>query len=106
MTYGGLRFRPRQEGRPRRKAKVIGHARDVRLEWNTDPECGEGRLLIATQVTRQEIVEVLRTTGLPEAADDANRSLPEQLDMERAAEFLGRYGITKDALISRMGGSP
>jgi len=26
--------------------------------------------------------------------------------MERAAEFLGRYGITKDALISRMGGSP
>ncbi len=63
------------------------------------------RLLIA-QVTRQQIVEVLRTAGLPEAADEANRSLPEQLDLERAAEFLGRYGITKDALISRMGGSP
>jgi hypothetical protein len=63
-------------------------------------------LLIATQVSRQHVVEVLRTAGLPEVADEANRSLPEQLDLERAAEFLGRYGITKDALISRMGGSP
>jgi hypothetical protein len=63
-------------------------------------------LLIATQVTRQHVVEVLRTAGLPEVADEANRSLPEELDLERAAEFLARYGITKDALISRMGGSP
>jgi hypothetical protein len=63
-------------------------------------------LLIATQVSRQHVVEVLRTAGLSEVADEANRSLPEELDLERAAEFLARYGITKDALISRMGGSP
>ena len=63
-------------------------------------------MLIATQVTRQHVVEVLRTAGLPEVADEANRSLPEELDLERAAEFLARYGITKDELISRMGGSP
>jgi hypothetical protein len=63
-------------------------------------------LLIAMQVTRQHVVEILRTTGLPEAADQAERSLPEEIELERAAEFLGRYGITKDALISRMGGSP
>jgi hypothetical protein len=58
------------------------------------------------EVTRQHVVEVLRTAGMLEAADEADRSLPEELDLERAAEFLGRYGITKDALISRMGGSP
>jgi hypothetical protein len=63
-------------------------------------------LLIATQVTRQHVVDVLRTVGLPEAADEANRSLPAQVDLERAAQFLQRYGITKDVLISRMGGSP
>jgi hypothetical protein len=63
-------------------------------------------LLIAAQVTRQHVVEVLRTAGLLEAADEADRSLPEQVDLERAAAFLGRYGITKDVLISRMGGSP
>ena len=58
------------------------------------------------QVTRQHVVEVLRASELPEVADEANRSLPEELDLERAADFLARYGITKDALISRMGGSP
>ena len=64
------------------------------------------RFLIAMQVTRQHVVEVLRASGLPEVPDEANRSLPEELDLERAADFLARYGITKDALISRMGGSP
>jgi hypothetical protein len=58
------------------------------------------------EVTRQHVVDVLRTAGLTEAADEADRSLPEQLDLERAEEFLLRYGITRDALISRMGGSP
>jgi hypothetical protein len=58
------------------------------------------------QVTRQHVVEVLRAAGLPEVAEEASRSLPEELDLERAASFLERYGITKDALISRMGGSP
>jgi hypothetical protein len=58
------------------------------------------------QITREHVVDVLRTAGLPEVADEADRSLPEQIDLERAAAFLGRYGITKDVLISRMGGSP
>jgi hypothetical protein len=58
------------------------------------------------EVTRQHVVDVLRTAGLAEAADEANRSLPEQMELERAEEFLGPYGITKDVLISRMGGSP
>jgi hypothetical protein len=39
-------------------------------------------------------------------AEEANRTLPDEVDMEVAAEFVGRYGITKDVLISRMGGSP
>ena len=58
------------------------------------------------QVTKRHIVDVLRTAGLPQVADEANRSLPDELDIEHAAQFVGRYGITKDELISRMGGSP
>ena len=58
------------------------------------------------QVTRQHVVDVLQTAGLQQEADEANRTLPEELDLERAAQFLQRYGITKDVLISRMGGSP
>jgi hypothetical protein len=61
---------------------------------------------MATQVTRQHVVDVLRTAGLSQEADEANRSLPDEMDIERAADFLQPYGITKDVLISRMGGSP
>jgi hypothetical protein len=57
------------------------------------------------QVTRQHVVDILRTAGLPQEADEVIRSLPEQVDFERAAQFLQRYGITKDELISRRGGS-
>ena len=41
-----------------------------------------------------------------EEADLAARDLPDPVDLDRAAQFLAPYGITKDALISRMGGSP
>ena len=58
------------------------------------------------QVTKQHVVEVLRTAGLRQVADEANRSLPDEMPLERAEQFVGRYGITKDQLISRMGGSP
>jgi hypothetical protein len=57
-------------------------------------------------MTREEVVRVLRNAGLPEAAEEAERSLPEEIDLERAADFGARYGITRDDLISRMGGSP
>ena len=53
-----------------------------------------------------EVVRVLRNAGFPEAAEEAERSLPDEVDLERAAEFGARYGITRDVLISRMGGSP
>ena len=58
------------------------------------------------QVTKRHIVEVLRMAGLSQVAEEANRSLPDEMTLERAQQFVGRYGITKDQLISRMGGSP
>jgi hypothetical protein len=39
-------------------------------------------------------------------AEEADRSLPDPVELRRAAEFGARYGITRDELISRMGGSP
>jgi hypothetical protein len=54
----------------------------------------------------QHVVDVLRTAGLMEEADEAARGLPDPVEIERAAEFLAPYGVTRDELISRMGGSP
>jgi hypothetical protein len=55
---------------------------------------------------KQEIVRVLLRAGLAEVAEEADRTLPDPVELERAAEFGMRYGITRDELISRIGGSP
>jgi hypothetical protein len=61
---------------------------------------------LAMQVTRQHVVDILLTARLPEVAEEAHRVLPDPVEYNQAARFLFQYGITKDDLISRMGGSP
>ena len=58
------------------------------------------------QVSRQHVVDILRIVALPELADEARRVLPDPVEYNHAARFLARYGLTKDELISRRGGSP
>jgi hypothetical protein len=59
------------------------------------------------QVTKQSVIEILRRAGLQDAAEEAERSLPNPVELEDAQEFgFERFGITRDELISRMGGSP
>ena len=58
------------------------------------------------QVTRQHVVDILRIAALPELAEEVYRVLPDPVEYNDAARFLFQYGITKDDLISRMGGSP
>jgi hypothetical protein len=48
----------------------------------------------------------LDEAGHPEVAEEPDRSLPDPVELEIAAEVGMRYGITRDELISRMGGSP
>jgi hypothetical protein len=66
----------------------------------------EREVLVVMLIAKQEVVKVLRRAGLPEVADEADRTLPDPVELERAQEFGARYGITRDDLISRMGGSP
>jgi hypothetical protein len=59
------------------------------------------------EVTRQHVIDVLHRTGLSQGeAERVASSLPDPVDLEEVAEHLFPYGITKDELISRMGGSP
>jgi len=57
-------------------------------------------------IPRHELVRILRNAGLSEVAEEAERSLPDEVDLDRAADFGAQYGVTRDELISRMGGSP
>jgi hypothetical protein len=56
--------------------------------------------------TREHLVELLRRMGRPDVAEAAMQSLPERMDRSDAEQFVMRYGVTMDQLISEMGGSP
>jgi len=57
-------------------------------------------------VTRQHVVDILRIAALPDLAEEALRTLPDPVEYRHAERFLFQYGLTKDELISRRGGSP
>jgi hypothetical protein len=63
-------------------------------------------MVVRMPYSRQWVVDTLRHIGYPQAADDAARELPETLELHELQEFGARYGISRDELVSRMGGSP
>ena len=55
---------------------------------------------------KQWFVNTLRNLGYTEAADQAARELPDSVSMEELKKFADRYGISRDEVMSQMGGSP
>ena len=58
------------------------------------------------QYSRREIVSVMRRTGYTELADEAERVLPDPVDADQLQAFAAQHGVSKDDMISEMGGSP
>jgi hypothetical protein len=58
------------------------------------------------QYSRREIVTLMRRTGYRELADEAERVLPDPIDSDQLEAFAQSHGVTKDDIISEMGGSP
>lgn len=56
--------------------------------------------------SRQAVVEMLRNAGFRDAANEAEADLPDPVDLDTAAEWGLKRGISRSILISRMGGSP
>ena len=52
------------------------------------------------------MIEVLNRLGYAELADEAARILPDPVDINQLQEIGLKHGLTRDELISRMGGSP
>ena len=62
--------------------------------------------MTSMQVSRQHVVDLLRRTGMREAAEEAERVLPDPVDMDDVTTWGAKHGVTRDGLISQMGGSP
>jgi len=58
------------------------------------------------QYSREEVVAIMRRTGYPELADEAERVLPDPVDSGQLEAFARRHGVNRDDMISGMGGSP
>jgi len=56
--------------------------------------------------SRQWVADTLRHLGFRQAADEALRVLPEEIDHKQFLDFNDRHGISSGALTDRMGGSP
>jgi hypothetical protein len=55
---------------------------------------------------RKEIAAILKRAGLPDLAAKAEAELSEHVRRDELDRFEERYRLSKDWLISRMGGSP
>jgi hypothetical protein len=56
--------------------------------------------------SRRYVADMLWRQGFPELADMALRELPDPVDTKQLESWAMRYGVSKDDLISSMGGSP
>jgi len=59
-----------------------------------------------TSMPRDEALAVLRQAGFQDLVPDAERELPDPAKPQDLDRFAERHGLTRDLLISRMGGSP
>jgi hypothetical protein len=57
-------------------------------------------------VSRQRIIQMLRRAGLPDVAVAAQTSLPDPVDSKVLNRFCAKYGLSRQSLTDRMGGSP
>jgi hypothetical protein len=56
---------------------------------------------------KAHVEEILRQVGTPsETIREILESLPDLIDFDQCANVLQKYGITRDQLVSQMGGSP
>jgi hypothetical protein len=56
-------------------------------------------------MSRQWAINMLNRMGYAEAAEEAARVLPEQVELKQLEEFGDRHGISRSELVSAMGGT-
>ena len=73
---------------------------------NAPPGASNQSSVIAVQLSRQHVVDLLRQANLTEMSEAALHDLPDPVDREDVAAWGGRWNIDMDYFIDRMGGSP
>jgi hypothetical protein len=56
------------------------------------------------QIPKQQILDFLRQQGKEDQVGDADQQLPDQVDTDRDAGLLQKFGIDPGDLLSKLGG--
>jgi|HubBroStandDraft_1064217.scaffolds.fasta_scaffold631654_2 hypothetical protein len=56
-------------------------------------------------VSKQWAIDMMKRMGYTEAAEEATRVLPDQIELKQLEEFGDRHGISRSELVSAMGGT-
>jgi hypothetical protein len=56
------------------------------------------------QIPKDQILALLRDRGQHDQADKAQNELPDQVDTDKHADLLSRFGLDPQELISKYGG--
>ena len=54
---------------------------------------------------RSEIVEIMRRIGMGDRVPEAERILPDYVDVDADNQLLGQLGLDLDRIVDRLGGS-
>ena len=58
-------------------------------------------------MSKEAVIEIIRRAGYPpELVDEVASKLQDPVDLDRDASLLAHYGLTRSALMNRLGGSP
>ena len=63
-------------------------------------------MIAVQQYSKQNVLDVLHTLQRPDLADEASRDLPDPVDIDRLVPWMQQRGLTRDEIVSRLGGSP
>jgi hypothetical protein len=67
----------------------------------------DGMVDFGGTISKAEATKVLKRVGVPdEKIADIMGELDDPIDVERDTAILEKYGISRDVLVDRMGGSP
>ena len=58
------------------------------------------------QFSKQHVIDVLNSLGYKQLAEEAWRDLPDPVDLDKLEAWGLEHGLTRDDMISQMGGSP
>ena len=56
------------------------------------------------EIPKEKVLELLRSRGDNDKADQADQELPDQVDTERDSGLLSKFGIDPSELLGKLGG--